>query len=123
MKGKLKTIEGIYRGEKIKRYEIEEHCCDNCEKEFSPVLPHSPGTIMPKHALEMSFHPYYGGYFDQGGPEEDLEQFAYRYFWFCEECAEKLFDAFPCMKIKSSKEARAEWDERSQEAANDSGSY
>lgn len=74
---------------------IEDHKCDNCEKPLESNF----GAINPYNALEIHFIPYYGGYFDQSGPQNELEERMYRYFWFCKDCADLLIKTFPCLKV------------------------
>ena len=86
-------------GYELTSHIIIDHRCDNCEYKFTPVS--SPETdIQPSNALEIEFQPYYGGYFDQGGPQTKLEDRMYRNFWLCEACADKLIEQFPCFKVK-----------------------
>lgn len=94
MKGTLETT-----GTKI-RHTIIDHKCDRCEKAFEPVFRGEDECIQPSDALEMLFIPYYGGYFDQGGPQAHYKDTLYRRFWLCEGCTEVLFTVFPSLRVK-----------------------
>jgi hypothetical protein len=101
MKGKLTEVDVTFMdGHKEPFPHIESHCCDNCEKPLPKTYTPGEGGIQPDDALQIEFTPYYGGYFDQGGPEDMMEDRAYRYFWFCQECADKLIKEFPCLTIR-----------------------
>lgn len=96
MKGTYKeTTVGPTESNRIEQ-KIEDHRCDRCDVLF--LVP-DLDSIQPYDALEIEFHPYYAGYFDQSGPEDHLSKTMYRRFWLCEACANILIMLFPCMKV------------------------
>jgi hypothetical protein len=99
MKGKLQqtTIE-FHDGHKELSWAIQGHRCDNCEEPLENIMQLND-CIQPSDALEIAFHPYYGGYFDKGSPEESMHDRAYRMFWLCEKCADSLIKRFPCFQV------------------------
>lgn len=97
MKGKLvqKTIT-MGNGHQHLTEIIEDHRCDRCD---TSLKGYDDFFIQPHDALEIEFHPYYGGYFDRISEEKSLSEKLYRRFWLCKDCAILLITFFPCLEV------------------------